>query len=126
MRKLLSILLLGIVLALAACSSASSGAVQAVDNYYKAIVSQNGDQLKAVVCPNFQEISQTELDSFQGVKMELQGFTCKEAGKDGDVTLVKCDGKIVATYGAEKMDFPLKDRVHRVQNQGGSWKVCGY
>ena len=58
--------------------------------------------------------------------MEMQGFSCKETGKEGDSSLVRCDGKIVATYGSEKMDFPIADRVHRVQNTGGSWKVCGY
>jgi hypothetical protein len=114
------------VFLLASCSGSQSGAVSAVNTYYQAILAQNADQLKSVTCADFQETAQTELDSFQGVKIELQGFGCQESGKEGANTLVKCTGKIVATYGSDKMDFPLADRVHKVQNQGGSWQVCGY
>ncbi len=125
--KRLILLLIVTTLALAGCSSsAQSGALGAVQSYYQAIISQNADQLKNVTCPDFQETAQTELDSFQGVKTELQGFSCQESGKEGNNTLVKCSGKIVATYGSEKMDFPLSSRVHKVQNVNGSWKVCGY
>ena len=113
---------------LAACSGAGakSGAVGAVESYYQAIISQNADQLKKVTCPEFLDPAQVELDSFQGVKTELQGFSCQESGTEGAFTVVKCAGKIVATYGSEKMDFPLADRAHKVQNAGGSWQVCGY
>ncbi len=125
--KRLILLLFAIPLALAGCSaSGQSGAVGAVQNYYQAIIAQNAAQLKNVTCPAFQETAQTELDSFQGVKTELQGFSCQEAGKEGNSTLVKCSGKIVATYGSEKMDFPIDTRVHKVQDVSGSWKVCGY
>jgi len=115
-------------LALGGCSGpgSGSGAVGAVDSYYQSIIAQNSDQLNNVICPEFQDAAQVELDSFQGVKTELQGLSCQEAGKEGQNTLVKCAGKIVATYGSEKMDFPIDDRVHKVQNQSGSWKVCGY
>ncbi len=114
-------------LALSGCSgSGGSGAVKAVNSYYQAILAQNSDQLKNVTCPDFQEKAQTELDSFVGVKTEMQGFSCQETGKEGQNTLVKCTGKIVGTYGSQKMDFPLGDRVHKVQNLNGSWKVCGY
>ncbi len=125
--KRLILFLIVTTLSLTACSaSGQSGAVGAVQSYYQAIIAQNADQLKNVTCPAFQDTAQTELDSFQGVKTELQGFSCQEAGKEGNSTLVKCAGKIVATYGSEKMDFPLDTRVHKVQNVNGSWKVCGY
>ncbi len=124
--KRISFLFIVIVFLLVGCSGSQSGAVGAVNAYYQAILAQNSDQLKSVTCPDFLETAQTELDSFQGVKMEMQGFSCQEAGKEGANTLVKCAGKIVATYGSQKMDFPISDRVHKVQNQGGAWKVCGY
>ncbi|RPJ42273.1 MAG: hypothetical protein EHM21_13030 [Chloroflexi bacterium] len=125
MKRIL-LLLIVVGLLLAGCSGSQSGAVGAVNGYYQAILAQNSDQLKNVTCPGFLETAQTELDSFQGVKTEMQGFSCQETGKEGENSLVKCAGKIVATYGSEKMDFPLADRVHTVQNQGGSWQVCGY
>lgn len=111
--------------ALAACGG-KSGAAQAVEAYYQAIIAQSPDQQAAVTCPDFVDTARVELDSFQGVKSELQGLSCKETGKEGENTLVKCDGKIVATYGSDKMDFPLGDRVHKVQEQNGKWLVCGY
>ncbi len=115
-------------LALAGCSGAGgkSGAVGAVENYYQAIIAQDAEQMASVTCTPFLDTAQVELDSFMGVKTELQGFSCQEAGQEGDARLVKCAGKIVATYGSEKMDFPIQDRVHKVQEQNGSWKVCGY
>ncbi len=126
--KRLILLMIAAALSLAGCtgSGSASGAVGAVKSYYQAIIAQNSDQLKSVTCADFLNTAQTELDSFQGVKTELQGFSCQDAGKEGDASLVKCTGKIVATYGSEKMDFPLSDRVHKVQQQDGSWKVCGY
>lgn len=126
MRKPFLFLFLAAALLLAGCAGSGGGAVQAVETYYRAILSQNAAQLKTVTCPAFQDKAQTELDSFQGVKMELKGFSCKTAGQQGASTLVKCDGKIVATYGSDSMDFPLSDRVHQVQNLDGGWKVCGY
>lgn len=125
MQKRLFLIFITLALLLAGCNS-NSGAVGAVDSYYHAILSQNADQLKSVTCADFQDAALTELDSFQGVKMALQGFSCQATGQEGNATLVKCDGKIVATYGSDTMDFPLGDRVHRVENQSGAWKVCGY
>ncbi len=128
MLKRLLFLLVAAALALAGCAGAGgkNPAAQAVQGYYQAIVAQNPDKLASYTCSGFEDTARVELDSFQGVKTELQDLNCQEAGKDGDFTLVKCTGKIVATYGNEKMDFPIAERVHRVQQEGGDWRVCGY
>ena len=126
MQKRLFLICVFLALLLAGCGAGNGGPVGAVNTYYHAILNQDADQLKSVTCASFQDTALTELDSFQGVKMELQAFSCQETGREGNATLVRCDGKIVATYGSDKMDFPLGDRVHRVENQGGAWKVCGY
>lgn len=116
------------LLLLGACSSgsANSGAVQAVQQYYQAIVDQQPDAQANVTCAAFADAARVELDSFQGVKSELQGFSCRVTGQQGAASLVKCDGKIVAAYGDQKMEFPLADRVHQVKQEEGAWKVCGY
>lgn len=127
MIKRLCLLAVMAALVLAGCAaSGKSGAVQAVESYYKAIIDQNPDKLSAVTCKDFEEKARTELDSFNGVKIEMQGLSCKETGASGGFTQVHCDGQIVATYGQEKMNFPLSDRVHQVKNESGDWRVCGY
>jgi hypothetical protein len=119
---------LALIFVLAGCwgSSSKTGAVGAVERYYQAIVSQDADQFTSVTCADYEEAALIELDSFQGVKAELQGFSCQETGTQGEFTLVQCAGKIAASYGNEVRDFPLDDRIHKVKNEGGDWRVCGY
>ena len=131
MSKRIFLLIIILGLALAGCSgsgggAAGSGAVRAVETYYNAIVAQDADQFTGVTCADYEEQALIELDSFQGVETALDGFSCQESGTEGEFTLVKCQGKLVASYGNEKMDFPLADRTHRVKNEGGDWRVCGY
>ena len=110
----------------AACANAENGAVTAVERYYLTIVQQNQNDLSNVVCPSFEEQARTELDSFQGVKIELTDFGCSASEQKEKEASVTCKGKIVASYGNEKMDFPLEERVHTVTNESGDWLVCGY
>jgi hypothetical protein len=126
MNKRVGIALISLSLLLGACAKTESGAVAAVERYYLAIVQQNQSDLAKDVCSSFEEKAKTELDSFQGVKIELTDFACSESGKTDQETSVKCTGKIVASYGSEKMDFPLDERTHKVINQSGDWLVCGY
>lgn len=126
MRKLIFLLTFSALL-LAACSGGPSPAVTAVERYYQALVEKNDEQLTQSTCADWEEQALLEFDSFQGVEIELDNaFSCAETGKEGDATLVTCTGKLIASYGNEKMDFPLGDRVHKVQNEGGDWRVCGY
>lgn len=116
------------LLLLAGCvpGAADGGAVQAVQQYYQAIIAQQPDAQAKVTCAAFAETARVELDSFQGVKSELKGLACRVTGQQGETTLVKCDGKIEAAYGDQKMEFPLADRIHQVKQENGVWKVCGY
>jgi hypothetical protein len=112
---------------LTACGGkAESGAVSAVERYYLAIIQQSQEDLAKDVCASFEAEAKTELDSFKGVKTELSDFACSESDKTDQDATVKCTGKIVATYGNEKMDFPIEGRAHKVVNQSGDWLVCGY
>jgi hypothetical protein len=125
LKRVLPMCLLLLVIT-SACGKTESGPVTAVERYYLAIIQQNPADLSSIVCASFEEQARTELDSFQGVKTELKDFQCSENGTEGEATLVKCTGEIQATYGNEKMDFPLDSRVHKVENQKGDWLVCGY
>jgi hypothetical protein len=126
MSRWVLVLAFMLVLVLAGCGSQKSGPVQAVENYYQAITNRNEDLFANSTCADFEEKGRVEYDSFQGVTSTLQDFSCQESGTEGDATLVTCSGKIVATYGNEKMDFPLSGRVHKVTKEAGDWRVCGY
>lgn len=67
-----------------------------------------------------------ELDSFQAIATRLDGLSCAVTGTDQDTTLVKCQGKILATYNNEDQKFDLSVRTYQVVNQGGEFLVCGY
>jgi hypothetical protein len=127
MRKVFMFtLLLAFVLAACGGGGSSSPAAQAVENYYQALQSRSEGQFVGLTCGEWEDQALLEYDSFQGVSLTLDGVRCAEDGQEGSDTLVRCDGKIVATYGNEQMDFPLDDRLHRVRNEGGDWRVCGY
>lgn len=126
MRKLFLLSGIVVMLALAGCGQKTTPAVQAVEGYYQAMVDRDDPRFIGYTCADWEEQALLEFDSFQGVDTQLDSFSCKETGKDGDVTLVRCVGKILATYGNEKMDFPLDERVHRVVNEAGDLRVCGY
>lgn len=125
MRKIFYILILGTIV-LAACQGGKSGAVQTVENYYQALVERDDARFAGYTCAAWEESALLEYDSFAGVEIALDGLNCRETGQEGDTTLVTCEGKIAATYGTEQMDFPLGDRLHRLVNEGGDWRVCGY
>ena len=125
-RAILFTLAMIFILAGCAGSGGKSGAVSAVETYYQAIVSQDDTRFTSVTCADYEEMALIELDSFQGVKAELQDFACQETGTQGEFTLVQCQGKIAASYGNEMRDFPLDERVHQVRQEGGDWRVCGY
>lgn len=111
---------------LAGCSNTRNGAITAVERYYLAIVQQSQSELSNIVCPDFEEQARMELNSFQGVKIELTDFNCSVSEQEEEQASVICNGKIVASYGNEKMDFPLEERVHTVIKESGDWLVCGY
>ena len=125
MPKFFLIFCLGLI-ALAGCQGGKSGAVQTVENYYQALVERDDVRFASYTCAAWEESALLEYDSFAGVEIALDGLSCQETGQEGDATLVTCEGKIAATYGNEQMDFPLGDRLHRLVNEGGDWRVCGY
>jgi uncharacterized protein YceK len=129
MRKYLLLLIIIFAILLSGCGSAnpgSSAAAQAAEGFYRALVERDEDRLVSYTCADYEEMAYLEYDSFQGVATELDGVSCRETGEEDGAALVECSGKIVATYGNEQMDFTLEGRVHRMVNEGGDWRMCGY
>lgn len=127
MRKLYLLLFIMLAaLTLAACSSSGTDApAQAVENYLTALVEKDAERLPTLVCGDWEEDALIELDSFQGVTARLENVACAQTGADGDTTLVKCTGNIVATYNNEDQALDLSARTYQVTQTGGDWLVCG-
>jgi hypothetical protein len=106
--------------------SDSSLASKAVMTYLDAIVSQNSDRLSNVSCKSWEDQALLDMDSFIGVSAKLDNVTCNETGREGDSTVVSCNGNILATYNNEQQKIDLSTHAYTVVNEGGEWRVCGY
>jgi hypothetical protein len=128
MRKILLsiiiVMLAGILLA--ACSGSSDDApAKAVEAYLNALVAKDESLLPTLVCGDWEQDALIELDSFQAVTPRLDNAVCKQTGTDGDMALVSCTGKIIATYNNEDQELDLSTRTYQVVQDNGDWLVCG-
>jgi hypothetical protein len=128
MRKITPIIILVAVLMLllSSCGSAPAPAAQAVEDYLTALVNKDPDRLSALSCADWESTALLEFDSLQAVDTRLDGMTCAVSGTDGDITLVNCQGKILATYNNEDQEIDLSVRTYEVVQQGGEYLVCNY
>ena len=110
---------------LTACASNTDAPVKAVENYLNALVNKEADKLPTLVCGDWEEDALIELDSFQAVTARLENVSCSQTGTDGDMSLVLCNGIIVATYNGEDQQLDLSTRTYQVVQQSGDWLVCG-
>lgn len=114
-------LLVGLVL-LAACSGRiGDDPAQTVERYLQAKVAGDAETIRRLLCTEMEADFEREWQSFSGVsEAHLEGMACLyESVRD----TVRCQGKIVAAYGAEESQFPLG--VYRVVWEDGEWKWCG-
>ena len=128
MRKFsLTILVIIITtLSLTACASNNGNApAKAVEDYLTALVAKDADRLSTLSCGEWEDDALLELDSFQAVTARLEGVACEQTGTDGDLALVLCNGKIIATYDNEDQELDLAVRTYQVVQEGGEWLVCG-
>lgn len=122
---ILTLLLAAVVLA--ACGGAAqSGAATAVESYLAALVTKDADKLSTLSCAAWETQAILEMDSFEAVAPQLEGVACQESGKDGDFTLVDCQGKIITTYDGEQTELELDRWTYELVQQDGNWLVCGY
>jgi hypothetical protein len=112
-------------LALAACASSTATPAKAVEDYLTALVEKNADRLSTLSCAAWEEDALIELDSFQAVTARLEGLACEQTGTDGDIALVLCNGRIIASYNNEDQELDLSVRTYQVTQEGGDWLVCG-
>lgn len=127
--KLYSVVRFGLLLLLAGvtvgCGQSKDIAGETVEAYLQALVSGDSDRMVSLSCSDYEKEAILELDSFQGVKPSLDNVACEQTGAEGDTRLVKCTGKILATYGNELQEFDLSRQTYRVAQEGKEWLVCG-
>ena len=124
-RRIYFVTLVLLMTTLVGCQAAGSPS-DVVEDYLQAVV--DGDWTRAVnlSCAAWEEGARTEANSFESVEAWLEGVSCSASGEEADTQLVACQGVIMATYGDEDQELPLKDRVYRVVLEGGEWRMCGY
>jgi hypothetical protein len=117
-----SLMLAGLLLA---CRSSKHPAAAAVETYLQALVNKDESRLTAATCKAFEADALLELDSYGLVKTRLDGLQCQAQDTGSTTADVTCQGKIIATYGAEDQQFDLSGRTYKVQKEGGDWLICG-
>ena len=124
-RYALLIVTLSVMLLLLAACAKKGSAPDVIEKYLKAKVSSKADQLTGLSCKEWEAQAAQDATSFESVKAELQEMACKTGGKDGQYTLVTCEGKIVVAYQGETREFPLNSTTYRAIQEDGEWKMCG-
>ncbi len=122
----LTLFILLCTLILSACGPAKDPAAGAAESYINALVNKDINRMSALSCAAWELDARMEFDSFQSIATRLDGLSCAAVSTDQDTTLVKCQGKIIATYENEDQEFDLSVRAYQIVNQGGNFLVCGY
>ncbi len=110
------------MLLLAACSQGSDPS-KAMMDYLQARVEANTDKMRRLSCADWESQALIQAESFRSMNAQLQNVSCSTGSKDGEYTVVKCDGRIVTTYNGEKREWELGS--YRMKQEDGDWKMCG-
>jgi hypothetical protein len=110
---------------LSACGPSKHPAASAVETYLRALVNKDEARFTGLTCKAFETDALLEFDSFSLVKTRLDGLQCQAQETGTGAASVNCQGKIVASYGAEDQQFDLSGRTYQVQKEGSDWLVCG-
>lgn len=119
------IALVMVTIALSACGGRGTAA-GAVEAYLQALITGDTTRVVNLSCPAWEEQAVTEAASFESVEVSLEGLACRDAGAEGESTLVSCAGKIVAVYDGENQEIDLAGRTYQATLVDGEWKMCGY
>lgn len=122
---LLLILLCGSLI-LGGCANNQAGPAQAIEGYFQALANKDKDKLVNLSCNAWEENALVELDSLAGVTAELNEMSCQESGKEGEDSLVNCNGSLELNYDGEIQALDLSGRVLVARYEDGEWRACGY
>ena len=116
-----------IVFLLAGCGGSSNvTAASAVEEYVKVRITGDEAKLVALTCKDRESAARTEAAGFRQGNTRIESVSCKESGKEGQFTVVRCEGKMIKNYGGEDTTINLADRAFKMIQEDGQWRVCGY
>jgi hypothetical protein len=115
-------ILVSAILFLAGCKGEDRNNPQAVvEDYLQAKINRDTETLQKLLCSEMETYLERESHTFETVSdARIDGLSCTW---DEAQSVVRCLGKIVASYGAEQTEFPLK--AYRLVEEDGQWKWCG-
>ncbi len=118
---ILLLILLTLSLLLTACNQGGGDPAQVVEDYLQAKVEGNEQVIRSLLCSEMEANAFQEINAFTSVSgAHIEDMACQRVD---DTDIVRCQGKIVATYGTENTEFPLTS--YRVVQEDGEWKWCG-
>jgi hypothetical protein len=111
-----------IFLFLAGCKGENRNNPQAVvEDYLQAKIDRDAGTIQKLLCSDMENYLEREMHTFETVSdARIENLSCSY---DEAQSTVRCQGKIVASYGSEQTEFPLK--AYRVIQEDGQWKWCG-
>jgi len=121
MKKIFVTLLMLMIFLLACGGGSGRDPAITVEDYLQAKAEADASAIRGLLCADMEALAEREIRTFESVTgVRLEDMACQQVG---DSLIVSCDGKFVATYGAEDTEFPLSS--YRVVEEDGEWKWCG-
>ena len=125
-KKIFLLFIFGSLLTIFLTACSPGGSAQAIEDYIKALTAKDGDALTNLSCAAWEAGAKNELTSFESVDVRLVGPSCEVTDRDGEFTVVHCEGTIYATYEGEDRPLNLSAKDYLAVQEGGEWRMCGY
>ena len=125
LHKLLPAVIMLPIIMLAGCSPSTSGSAVAIESYFYALEVKDLNQMVSLSCAEWEAQARLEYDSFAAVDTILEEIACQPGAEQDGIILVTCEGRIIASYGAEDLIIELNERTYKAVLEGGEWLMCG-
>jgi len=103
------------------CATEAGDPAETVERYLQAKVDGDAETIQALLCAEMESVLERETRTFATVTdVRLEDMNCTRVD---EADTVRCEGQIVAAYGAENNVFPLT--TYRVVQEDDGWKWCG-
>lgn len=123
--KVVFITVMLFALLLSACAAKTDAPAAAVEAYWKAMAAKDNAALSSLSCADYEATAVATMNSFISVDLVLTDLSCSSTNNTGDKADVTCKGSLSASYGAEKFDFDLSNKLFLATNPAGDWLMCG-